>query len=194
MFNFYVKEIVGKEVFFKDRNAKGRINDIVVNYDYIKPKAYAVEVDFGGFTILVDFSSFDMIKEKEELVVSCNKTAYIESIEDNSLFISKHVLDKKVMDSKGVTLEKVKDIEFVNVSTGTYVVGARLGYTGLLAKAFASKGEGKLISWDEVEKIDFFRNGMKISKDFSSLPNLKQSDILSMMQELQTSVRKMNFA
>ena len=63
VFNFYLNEVIGKEVFFEDRQAIGKIQDVIVSLNYLKPKVYAVEVNFGGFTILVKFSSLIVTKD-----------------------------------------------------------------------------------------------------------------------------------
>ena len=194
VFNFYLNEVIGKEVFFEDRQAIGKIQDVIVSLNYLKPKVYAVEVNFGGFTILVKFSSLIVTKDDNQYFINCNKTAYIEGIEDNSLFLKRHVIDKKVIDSKGKKADKVKDIKLVYVTSGAYIVGAKLVLEGFIAKLLAKGNLSKLINWNEVEKIDFFKNGMKVCKLCSKLEILKHDDVINMMNELENSNTKIQCA
>lgn len=194
VFNFYVNELIGKEVFFEDRKAIGKIRDIIVSLNYLKPKVYATEVDFGGFTILVKFSSLIISKEENKYFINCNKTDYIEGIEENSLFLHRHVIGKNIIDSNIKRLHRVKDVELVNVTSGAYIVGAKLGVEGIFAKVLGKRAVEKLINWDDVEKIDFFKNGMKVCKLYSKLEILKHSDVVNIMKELEHSIVKIKVA
>lgn len=194
VFNFYLNEFIGKEVFFEDRKAIGKIRDLIVNSNYLKPKVYAAEVDFGGSTILVNFSSFIITKEENQYFINCNKTLYIEGIEDNSLFLHRHVIDKNIIDIKGKKFDRVKDIELVYVTSGAYIVGAKLVLEGFFARVLSKGTLGKLINWDEVEKIDFFKNGMKVFKPYSKLEILKHSDVMKIIEELQNTIVKIKCA
>ena len=194
VFNFYVNEVIGKEIFFEDRKAIGKISDLIVSLNYLKPKVYAAEVDFGGFTLLVKFSSFIITKEENQYFIKCNKTVYTEGIEDNSLFLHRHLTGKNIIDIKGKKLDRVKDTELVYVTSGAYLVGVKLAQEGFFAKVLGKSTLDKLINWDEVEKIDFFKNGMKVYKLYSKIEILKQRDVINIINGLESSIAKIECA
>jgi len=190
VFSFYVNELIGKEIVFKDLKVIGTIKDLIVSINCLKPKVYAVEIDFGNSNLLVEFSSLIINKEGNQYFINCDKTVYIDRVEDDSLFLSRHVIDKNIIDIKGKKLARVKDIQLIYVTSGAFIVGVEVGFKGILDKALGKIINRKLINWDQVEKIDFFKEGIKVCKLYSRLKTLKTSDVVSIINELENSVVK----
>ena len=106
-------------------------------------------------------------KENNEYIMSCNDSSDIGTMKDEILFLSRHVLNKRIIDASGKKLRWINDLEI-----------------GILLNFLGKNIPSKLISWEEVEKVDFFRGGVKFSKTYSKLSNLHQSDIKEIIKEL----------
>jgi sporulation protein YlmC with PRC-barrel domain len=201
VFNFYLSEIIGKEIFIKDRNILGKLQDLVVTTSCMKPQVFAAKINLGAYSILVNFSSLTILKENNEYIMSCKDSSNIEEKKDGTLYLSKHILNKRIIDANGKKLQRINDLEIGIISTGAYLVAGNVGIEGffrrfkiekpirILLNSLGKKIPSKLVSWEEVEKVDFFKSGVKFSKVYSKLLNLHQSDIKEIIKELDLKIQ-----
>jgi len=200
IFKFYLTEIIGEDIFIEDRNISGKLEDLVVTTNCIKPQVFAAEINLGTYSILVDFSSLTISKENNEYIISCKDSSRIGRMKDEILFLSRHILNKRIIDANGKKLQRINDLEIGILPSGAYLIACNVGILGffrklkieepirILLKSLGKKIPSKLVSWEEIEKVDFFRGGIKFSRIYSKLLNLHQSDIDEIIKELDTII------
>lgn len=193
---FYLSRIIGNTVFSTTGKSMGKILDLVVDVNYTRPKVVAVKVKYGKSIKVINFSKFDILKEKGQYRLKCTDAEELEVAGENSLYLCKHVLDRQLVDMDGRKLVRVNDIRLAILSSGTFVVAVDVGIEGLLrrlgiakpiksiVKPFGLSVPSKLILWDEVETIDYGHVGIKLSKEHSKLSTLHPSDLADIIEDL----------
>lgn len=63
IFKFYLTEIIGEEIFIEDKMISGKLEDLVVTTNCLKPQVVAAEINLGTYSILVDFSCLTISKK-----------------------------------------------------------------------------------------------------------------------------------
>ena len=197
---FYLSRIIGNRVF-ENNKAIGKLQDLIVDVNFIRPKVIAAKVKIGNKIRIIDFSNFSILKEKGQYVLECNNVNGITVVGENTLFLVKHVLDKQIVDMDGRKLVRVNDIRLAILSNGIYSVAVDVGIEGLLRRLGVAKPIKKilkpigksipsqLILWDEVEAIDFFHAGIKLSKAYSKLSTLHPSDLADIIEDLDSKTQ-----
>ena len=201
IFKFYLMDIIGKKIFIEDKNITGKLEDMVVTTNCIKPQVFAAEINMGTYSILVDFSSLTISKDNNEYIMSCKDSSCIGRMKDEILFLSRHILNKRIIDASGKKLQRINDLEIGILSSGAYLIACNVGISGffrklkieepirIVLKFLGKKIPSKLVSWEAIEKVDFFRGGIKLSRIYPKLSNLHQSDIDEIIKELDTKIK-----
>ena len=130
-----------------------------------------------------------MSKEDNEYIISCKDSSCVKSMNSEILFLARHVMNKRIIDCSRKNLNRINDLEIGILPSGAYLIACSVGLSGLfrklkiekavkfLLKTLGKKIPSKLVSWQEIEKVDFFRGGIKFSRIFPKILNLHQSDI-----------------
>jgi CBS domain-containing protein len=184
----------------------GKLQDLIVDMGFIRPKVIAVKIKLDGSSKILDFSGFTVSKEKGQYKIICNTVSEIEVLPENTLFLLKHILDKQIVDIDGRKLVRVNDLRLASLEAGVLVVAVDVGIEGLLRrlgiakqvkkilKPFSKSVPSKLILWDEVETIDFTNKGIKLSKAFSKLSTLHPSDLADIIEDMDSKTQAEIFA
>lgn len=203
---FYMSRIIGNKVFSESGKVLGKIFDLIVDINFTRPKIIAAKIKQGKNIRHIDFSNFNILKEKGQYKLICNKAVELEIPVENTVHLVKHVLDRQLVDMDGRKLVRVNDIRLAILSSGVFAVAVDVGIEGILrrlgvAKPFKSVFKlmglsipSKLILWDEVESIDFGHAGIKLSKEQSKLSTLHPSDIADIIEELDRNTQAKIFA
>lgn len=193
---FYLSRIIRHKVVSEHRKAVGRLEDIAVDLNYVRPKVIAARVRFGHQPLLLDFSHISIEKKNGKYLIHCDRIEETVLPEENVLFLVKHILDRQVVDIDGRKLERVNDLRLANLSSGLYVVAVDVGLEGLLrrlsiakpiSRSLKSLGKGipsKLILWDDVAAISPSQEGIKLSKEQTKLSMLHPSDLADILEDL----------
>jgi len=193
---FYLSRIIGNKIYSNDNNLMGRLLDLVIDMSSIKPKVVAAKVKFEGKIRIIDYSYFTIMKQKGQYLLKCGYVKDVVPAHDNSLFLSKNVLDRQIVDMDGRKVVRVNDVRLATISEGTYAVAVDVGVEGLLRrlgvakpldailKPFGKSIPCKLILWDEIETIDFSYTGIKLSKAYSKLSTLVPSELADIIEDL----------
>lgn len=203
---FYLSRILGNKVFSSENGTMGKLQDLIVDVGFIRPKVIAVKIKVDGNSKILDFSGFTIIKEKGQYKIICNSFSEIEVLPENTLYLVKHILDKQIVDIDGRKLVRVNDLRLACLVSGVLVIAVDVGIEGLLRrlgiakpvkkilKPFAKSVPGKLILWDEVETIDFTNKGIKLSKAYSKLSTLHPSDLADIIEDMDSKTQAEIFA
>jgi len=200
---FYLSRLIGKEAFDIDGEAIGVIKDLLISSisavpsDSARQRVLGVKLKVGKETKFYSFSSFRVVKAREELNVTCTALIEINDEEvNNGLLLVENILDKQIVDLNGRKLVRVNDVRLVTIATGTFAIAVDIGIEGLLRRIGISQPIKKILSifhismpakfilWDDVQAIDFSNLNIKLSKSYAKLHMLHPSDLADILEDL----------
>ncbi len=200
---FYLSKLIGKEAFDIDGEAIGVIKDLLISSisavpsDSARQLVLGVKLKVGKETKFYSFSSFRVVKAREELNVTCTALIKINDEEvNNGLLLVENILDKQIVDLNGRKLVRVNDVRLVTIATGTFAIAVDIGIEGLLRRIGISQPIKKILSifhismpakfilWDDVQAIDFSNLNIKLSKSYAKLHMLHPSDLADILEDL----------
>jgi len=203
---FYFSRLLGCKVFDSNHIMIGKVQDILVESataiqvgqdTTLRPMAIGIKIKSGKSIEILDFSYFEITKEKHKLTVICNERIIL-SLGDvvRGLFLAEIILDKQIVDLNGRKLVRVNDIRMVSIVNGTFAIAVDVGIEGLLRRIGISRSlklffglfnlnlPSKFILWDDVEAIDLSNLNIKLSKTSSKLNTLHPSDLADIIEDL----------
>jgi CBS domain-containing protein/sporulation protein YlmC with PRC-barrel domain len=198
---FYLSRILGNKVVSEQRKAVGKLEDLVVDLDQVRPMVFALKVRFGSTSLLIDFKHVSIFKKDSSYVVQCHQLVEVPIPNDNILFLAKHVMDRQIVDIDGRKLERVNDLRLAYLSSGLFVVAVDVGVEGLLRrlsvakpinqtlKPFGKSLPSRMILWDDIAAISPSQEGIKLGKEQSKLSTLHPSDLADILEDLDHKTR-----
>ena len=181
----YMSDLTGKLVTDVDGEPIGRLQDIIAlaNGGIPHPAIVAIVVKRPSGDLLVPVSdvaalvaaAIPLLRRLDEL------TDYQPG--DHDLYLARDVLDKQIIDTDGVRVVRVNDLELVRANDRFYVANVDIGGMGLLRRLGLAKAVEKLvhrfklkvppgvISWDDVELLPGDQP-MRLK-----VPNVKMTDL-----------------
>ncbi|MCX7615329.1 MAG: CBS domain-containing protein [Clostridiales bacterium] len=204
---FYLSRVLQKKVYSESGKVIGKINDLIVDVGYKKPKVIALKIKKGRETKLIDYSGISVTKENGQYVFRLNGPAKtLSGLNNNTLYLKSYVLDRQLVDINGKKLVRVNDVRFALVTTGTFLMAVDVGLEGLLRRLGIAKPikrilnlfhkslPTKLILWDEVETVDFGNTGIRLSSVYSKLETLHASDLADIIEDMDAKIQAEFFA
>ncbi|GMA65587.1 CBS domain-containing protein (plasmid) [Alicyclobacillus fastidiosus] len=197
---FYLSRVINNAVFSSDNVAVGKLRDIIVDLESVRPRAIAVKIKQKHKTVIADISDFSITKVHSQYRIECQKLREIEN-KEGWLCLVQDILDKQIVDMYGRKVVRVNDLRLVALSTGTYVVAFDVGFEGFLRRLGVAKPLKKLLRpfnvtiasnlllWDEVETIDSSNRGIKLSNTYTKLSTLHPSDVADILEDLDRTTR-----
>lgn len=192
---FYLSRILGNKVYSDSQKAVGKLLDLVVDVNNIRPKVFAAKVRIEGKIRIIDYSTFTISKDKGQYIIKCTNIKDIEVPAENTMFLCKHVLDRQIVDMDGRKVVRVNDLRLAILKNGTFTVAVDVGIDGLLRrlgvakpikviiKPFGLHIPSKLILWDDVASVDFSHEGIKLTKEYGKLLTLHPSDLADIIED-----------
>lgn len=193
---FYFSRIIGNKVYSHSGAQIGKLKDLVVEVDFVRPKVTAVRIRTVKGVLTVDFSCFKIEKNNGQYRLQCSELKEYKLEGKKVFYLSKNILDRQIIDMDGRKLVRVNDLRLAILVNGTYLVAADVGFEGLLRRLGVAKPLKKilgplgvtlpshLILWDEVETVDFGHAGIRLSKDYSNLERLHPSDLADIIEDM----------
>ena len=192
---FYLSRILGNKVFSDNQEEGGRLLDLAVDLNSIRPKVIAAKLKIAGEVKIIDFSCISFFKEKGRYIIKYGIIKEIKAVKEDIKFLKKHLLDKQIVDINGKKLVRVNDLRLAILANGTYAVAVDVGFDGLfrrlgiakyikmILKIFGLHLPSKLILWDDVASVDFSHAGIKLSKEYNKLLTLHPSDLADIIED-----------
>ena len=163
----YVSELIGKPVVGVDGERIGQLADVIatVNGGTHPPRIAAIAVKRSGALVLVPFT--DVVVLVAPAIPLARGLGAIVAYKpaDSDLYLVRDVLDKQIIDTNGVRVVRVNDLELARVNGSFYVANVDIGSLGLLrrlglariAKRLAGRFGRDLppgvIAWSDVELL-----------------------------------------
>ena len=159
----FVSELLGKVVTDVDGERIGRLEDLIGAFrpDVPNPTIAAIAVKRSGDILLVPYADVAVLIAP---AIPLNKrlaeiTPY--ETEESDLYLARDVLDKQIIDTNGVRVVRVNDLELVRVNGYFFVANVDIGMRGLMRRMGVDRMTRRLnqrlplgfISWDDIELL-----------------------------------------
>ncbi|MEJ2599967.1 MAG: CBS domain-containing protein [Anaerolineales bacterium] len=193
----FISELIGRPVSDLDGEKVGELRDVLAasSTAMLHPKIIAIEVKGRRANTMVPIADVAVLiapaiplKKKWDEIV-----AYEPGSED--LFLVRDVLDKQIIDTNGVRVVRVNDLELTRVSGEFFVANVDISGAGLLrrlgvpllsrrlAGRLQHRSPGGMISWDDVELIAGDQP-MRLKVPGEKISDLHPADLAEILSDL----------
>jgi magnesium transporter len=163
----YLSELIGRSVTDVNGELVGRLEDIVAisHGDLPHPIVVALVVKQAGGSLAIPFSEVAVLIAPAIVLKVDMQHVVPYPGGDQDLFLVRDVLDKQIIDTNGIRVVRVNDLELARVNGHFYVANVdisglglmrRLGFAGPLERVagrFGRKVSSNPIPWDDVELL-----------------------------------------
>ncbi len=193
----YASEFIGRPVADADGKRIGKLKDLIAERirDVPHPHLVAIEVKQSSSSLFIPIED---VAALISLAIPLKKkisdiTPYEPTTED--LHLVRDVLDKQIIDTDGMRVVRVNDLELTRVNGSIYVANVdisgvglirRLGLEGLADRLSARSPGGELpsiISWDNIELLSIDQP-MRLKVPSSKMAELHPADLAEILSDL----------
>jgi magnesium transporter len=193
----YISDLMGKPVADVDGERIGHLEDLIasVRGEIPHPTIVAIVIKRSGGTLIVPFSDVAvLIAPAIPLTRRLTDIVPYEAGE-HDLYLARDVLDKQIIDTNGVRVVRVNDLELARVNGNFYVANVDIGGLGLLRRLGLAKLAQKLagrfgrklplgaISWDDVELLPG-NQAMRLKVPGEKITELHPADLAEIISDL----------
>ena len=194
----YLSEMVGKPVTDANGERIGRLEDLIAaaHGGMAPPQIVALAVKRGSDLLLIPYD--------EAAALLAPAIPLLHPVQDikpyepgeNDLFLRGDVLDKQIIDTDGVRVVRVNDLELARVNGHFYVANVDIGGLGLLRRLGLAKPAEKvgrprwaassppgIISWDDVELLPGDQP-MRLKVPGDKIADLHPADLAEIISDL----------
>jgi magnesium transporter len=195
----YISEILGKPVVDIDGVHIGRIEEIVAiqKEKMNHPQVVALQVKFQRKPFVIPYTDVGLLMSE---IIPLNKKwedVRPYKLHKHDIFLVRDVLDKQIIDTNGVRVVRVNDVELARVNGNIYLANVdissaglmrRLGmpsWTGLFHKKKKTEpgADPGCISWDAVELLGNDQP-MRLKVPGEKMSDLHPADLAELLSDL----------
>ncbi len=196
----FLSELLGRAVADVDGERIGVLDDVIATLksDRPHPQITAIIVKRAGGNLLVPLA--DVAVLIAPAIPLNKKVSAIEPYElgESDLYLARDVLDKQIIDTNGMRVVRVNDLEITRVNGQFYIANVDIGGLGLMRRLgmgkVAQRLAGRLnrriqpgmISWDEVELLATDQP-MRLRVPSDKLNDLHPADLAEIISDLTRS-------
>ncbi|SHE82655.1 Mg2+ transporter (mgtE) [Caldanaerobius fijiensis DSM 17918] len=193
--SLYLSRILGNKIYSRDKKVLGKLLDLGVSMEIQHPIVLCAKIKTKSGVKYYKWQNFKIAKKHGQYELTCTKPIELQSVND-TLFLSKYVLDKQIIDINGRKVVRVNDIRLVLLESGLYAVAVDIGVEGLLRrlglakplkrllKRFNINISSKFILWEDIETITPSHENIMLSKTYQKLSTLHPSDLADIIEDL----------
>jgi len=193
----YMSDLMGKPVADVDGELIGHLEDLIASIrgEMPHPEVVALVVKRSGGLVTVPFSDVVVLVAPAISLTKRIKEIVPYQPHEHDLFLARDVLDKQIIDTDGVRVVRVNDLELARVNTHFYVANVDVGGVGLLrrlglakpaqslAKRFKRELPPNVISWGDVELLPGDQP-MRLKVPGKKIADLHPADLAEIISDL----------
>jgi len=204
LFSFFLSKFLYKKVRNEDGECIGKLWDMYVTTEDGLPRIIGYQIKKNGEFINCEFKNINFYKENEKAIIKIHGEREI-ILQKYSYLLSKHLLDRQIVDINGKKLVRVNDLRIaeiageyrvIAVDSGALSLGRRLGAEKIVEYFFKftkKKLEDTLIVWDNVESLEMVNNNLRLSVPYKKLSKLHPADLADILEDMDINYRKRVF-
>ncbi|HZY45525.1 MAG TPA: CBS domain-containing protein [Anaerolineae bacterium] len=193
----FLSELLGKPVTDLDGNRLGNLDDVIagIRGELPHPALVAIVVKRSHGQLLIPFS--DVAVLIAPAIPLNRQLANIVPYQpaENDLFLARDVLDKQIIDTNGVRVVRVNDLELTRIGGSFYLANVDVGGLGLLRRLGLAKTAERfvnrlgrssavgMISWHQVEMLPGDQP-MRLRVPGDKLSELHPADLAEIISDL----------
>ena len=194
----FVSELLGRPVSDIDGERVGQLDDLIasVRGEMIHPAIVAIIVKRQGGQVVVPFSCITVLLAPA-IALNC-RPAEVQPYTPGpgDLHLARDILDRQIIDTNGVRVVRVNDLELARVNGGFYVANVDISNVGLMRRAGVPqpvlnvagrvrlKGQHvTMISWEDVELLSG-DEPMRLKVPTEKLEELHPADLAEIISDL----------
>lgn len=202
--NFFLSSVLYKKIYDEEGDYVGKLCDIYVTTQDGLPKIIGYKVKKNGELINCEFKHINFYADNEKVTIKGYGDREI-ILQKYSYLLSKHLLDRQIVDINGKKLVRVNDLRIaeiageyrlIAVDCSTMGLARRLGVEAIarkLYKCVKKQPEDGLIVWDSVEALDMIDNNLVLSVPYKKLSKLHPADLADILEDMDINYRKKVF-
>jgi magnesium transporter len=194
----FVSELLGRPVADIDGERIGQLDDLIASIrgEMPHPAIVALSVTHQGDELLIPFPAITVLLAPA-ISLNC-RLADLKpyTTAPGDLYLARDILDKQIIDTNGVRVVRVNDLELARVNGGFYVANVDISGVGLMRRAgfpqaalnlagrvhFMGPASG-IISWDNVELLSG-DEPMRLKVPSEKLGDLHPADLAEIISDL----------
>lgn len=202
--SFFLSKVLYKKVYNEFDEYVGKLVDIYVSTDHGMPRTIGYKIKDGMEVSNCECKNINFYEDNNNVIIRGEGIREI-ILQSYSYLLSKHLLDKQIVDINGKKLVRVNDLRIakiageyrvVAVDTGILALGRRLGVEHIIRKFYNilnKKPQDSLIIWDNVESLEMVNNNLKLSVPYKKLSKLHPADLADILEDMDVNYRKKVF-
>lgn len=198
---FLFTSILGNKMYDEFNDILGELKDIYVTTDEGYPRVIGYKVKRDGVTYHYEFRNISFYSDDNKVKILTRGSKEILP-RTYSYLLSRHLLDKKIVDINGKQVVRVDDLRIAEIAGEYRVIAvetgplARFRRIGLLSigkfifKIINKDFEDKVLMWDDVESLEMVNKNLQISVPYKKLSTLHPADLADILEDLDSKDRK----
>jgi magnesium transporter len=193
----YLSELVGRPVADVNGELVGRLEDVVasVHGEMPHPIVVAIAVKRAGGSLAIPFSDVVVLVAPAIALKVDVQQIIPYPVSDQDLYLVRDVLDKQIIDTNGIRVVRVNDLELARVNGHFYVANVDISGLGLMrrlgfakpvqkvANRFGHRVSSNPIRWDDVELLPGDQQ-LRLKVPSDKIADLHPADLAEILSDL----------
>lgn len=201
---FFLSKILNQNVYDEFEDSIGKLFDIYVTTEQGYPRVIGYKIKKGREIYNYEFRNIEMCKEDKVITIR------VRGVKDIiprkfSYLLSKHLLNKQIVDVNGKKVVKVNDltmnkiggeIRVVTVESGIIAATRKYKLDGIirvLYEMLGKKPRENSITWESVQSLEMVDDSLKLTEPYGKLTKLHPADLADILEGLDTEARNKIF-
>ncbi len=189
----YVSQLLGSDVLDPDGRAVAKVTDLIVAAETDFPPVDAVVVKpANGALRSVSWASVRVLGPSSLGLAAPLERVAPHEMSERDLSLARQVLDRQIIDTNGVRVVRVNDLELARTDGQLRLVGIDVSTAGLLRRlwmgrllsALGVRPSAPSIAWQDVEPVESGEAGVKLRVPREDLARLHPADLAQILAQL----------
>lgn len=201
---FLYTNILDNKIYDEFDDSLGTLKDVYVTTEEGYPRIIGYKVRRDGSIYHYEFRNINFYDDDGKIVIKTRGSKEILP-RTYSYLLSRHLLDKKIVDINGKQVVRVDDLRIakiageyrvVAVETGPLAKYRRMGIgwaAKFIYKIIGKSYDDTVLMWDDVESLEMINNNLKLQVPYQKLSKLHPADLADILEELDSKSRKQVF-
>jgi CBS domain-containing protein len=192
---WYLSELLGKKIYDPEGRTVGRVRDLVARWVQAYPEVTALK--HARSTEIIPLAAVSRLGPYGAVLRECKEGLRTRPVADQEIFVRRWLLDKQIVDLRGVKVVRVNDIKLrlvrsnghlevlvAAVDVGPRGLLRRLGL-GRLSRVFAEQ----LLDWQHFKPLETRTAALQLVVPKEELARLHPADLADLLEGLRAGER-----